>query len=135
MTGSSLQKQYSNLSMRTAKTEGRKMKETLTTGQITDRLLADENAAWSYEGARALAEYLEDMEANTGEEMEFDRVAIRCDYAEYSSAMAAASDYNFTPDDIEPGQTDEEKEETALDWLRGETDVIEFDGGVIIRAM
>ena len=38
------------------------MKTTLTTSQAADILLNDKNAGWSYRGARALAEYLEEME-------------------------------------------------------------------------
>ena len=36
------------------------MKNTLNTYEIVNALLKDENADWSYTGAKALAEYLED---------------------------------------------------------------------------
>ena len=42
------------------------MKNTLNTYEITNALLQDENAAWSYDGARALAEYLEEYEEACG---------------------------------------------------------------------
>lgn len=107
------------------------MKDTLSTSQIADRLIADTNAGWSWAGAKALAEYLEQLDEDMGEETEFDGVAIRCEYSEYESAIDAVSNY----DDFEPDEDadDDEKEEAALEWLRYRTSVIEFDGGVIIR--
>lgn len=57
-------------------------------------------------------------------EIEFDRVAIRCDWSEYKSAIEAAEDIYSE----EFGEEDE-----ALEWLRERTQVIEFDGGVIVQ--
>ena len=106
------------------------MKETLTTHEIAHKLRQDENAGWSYDGALALAEYLEELESDSGQEMEFDRVAIRCDFSEYASATEAASDYGWEP--VE--DNDEDQNETAaLGFLHGSTTVIEFDGGIIVR--
>ena len=106
------------------------MKKTLTTNEVADLLRADEYANWSYAGAYALAEYLEELEESTGEEMEFDRVAIRCDFSEYPSAAEAAADYSFDP----PEDADEdEAEKAALEYLHDNTQVIEFDGGIIIQ--
>lgn len=57
----------------------------LTTHKITNNLLEDEFAAWTYFGARALAEYLEDYACDTDTPLELDRVAIRCDFSEYAT--------------------------------------------------
>jgi hypothetical protein len=112
------------------------MKATLSTSQATDLLKADTNAGWSYSGARALVEYLEELESDTGTEIEFDAVAIRCDYSEYASALEAAKEQGFEPNPNlgEEEQSEEDKEADALSWLQGETEVIEFEGGVIIRS-
>ena len=107
------------------------MKTTLTTHEIATALKRDDNANWSYNGARALAEYLEAIEEDTGEEMEFDVVALRCDFTEYSSAVDAIDEFDHDVD-LDAGD-DDEKEEAALSWLRWRTQVIEFDGGVIIQ--
>jgi len=117
------------------------MKTTLTTSQAAHILIDDENANWSRAGAYALVEYLEELEESTGEEMEFDSVAIRCDYSEYDSALECAVEYgwsheadildaddNLRPDD----EVLEENEGRALKWLEYRTQVIEFDGGVIV---
>ncbi len=102
------------------------MIETLTTYDIADRLLRDSNACWSRPGAFALAEYLQELEQDTGTSIEFDAVAIRCDFAEYPSAVDAHNDitqgHDLTEDD----------EETALERLREIGQVIVFNGGVII---
>ncbi len=70
------------------------MYETLTTNDIADKLLADENAGWSPAGAYALAEYLQELEDDIGEESELDVVALRCEYSEYPSAAEAVKDCN-----------------------------------------
>jgi len=105
------------------------MKITLSQSDIADALRTDSNARWSYSGACALAEYLDDMDEETGEETELDIVAIRCDFTEYSSALEAAKDHDYKTDEDE-----DEQEEKALEWLQDKTTVIEFKGGVIIQA-
>jgi hypothetical protein len=110
------------------------MKQTLTTSEAADLLLADDNAAWTYAGARALVEYLEQEEQDSETETEFDRVAIRCNFSEYESALEAAGEYDFElTDPNDPDQNDEDREAEALSWLQDKTEVIEFEGGIIIR--
>jgi len=106
------------------------MKTTLSTTEAAEILIADTYARWSRAGAFALVEYLEELEDSTGEEMEFDRVAIRCDFSEYDSAVAAWQDYD--PACQSSGDEDEDEAE-ALRLLQDRTSVIEFDGGVIIQ--
>lgn len=99
---------------------------TLSTYDIADRLLRDSNACWTRPGALALAQYLQSIEEDTGETMELDVVAIRCDFSEFSSAVEAhnaiTSGHDLTEDD----------EETALERMREIGEVIEFKGGVIV---
>jgi hypothetical protein len=117
------------------------MKTTLTTSHAANILANDEYSSFSRLGAYALVEYLEQMEEDSGEEIEFCHVAIRCDFAEYDSALECAVEYgwsheadilddddNLRPDD----EVLEENEERALRWLQDRTQVIEFDGGVIV---
>ena len=105
------------------------MKQTLTTGQAVDLLATDDNAGWSYAGARALVKYLENLEDDTGEEIEFDLVALRCDFSEYPNAREAAEEYGWEPEDADS----DDAEEAAAGWLGDRTTVITFDGGVIIQ--
>lgn len=118
------------------------MKTTLSTAEAANILLSDTCAKWSRAGAFALVEYLEELEDSTGEEMEFDRVAIRCDFSEYDSPLDAAEDYGWSreasilddDDNIRPDdEVEDEDNELATKWLQDRTSVIEFDGGVIIQ--
>jgi len=121
------------------------MKLELTTYDIADRLLADDNANWSRAGALALAEWLEEMEESTGESMELDVVAIRCDFAQWKNLKEWAHDY-FTDDEarrdaigIEGQEADDDMTQEELDELTREYIfdngwLIEFDGGVIVSS-
>jgi hypothetical protein len=66
------------------------------------------------------------VEDDTGEQMEFDAVAIRCDFAEYPSAVEAHNDITSGHD------LTEDDEDIALERMREIGEVIKFDGGVII---
>jgi hypothetical protein len=116
-------------------TTNKHMKATLTTSQAAAMLKADTSANWSQSGAYALIEYLEQLEEDTGTEIEFDAVAIRCDYSEYESALQAANEYAYEPNPNlgDDEQSDDDKEADALAWLQDQTQVIEFAGGVIIQ--
>ena len=99
------------------------MKTILSTNELIDELRRDEYASWSYDGAKALADYLQEYEESTGEELEFDPIAIRCEFTEYENAIDAAAQYTseFTT------------EAAALEYLQDHTSVITYDGGVIIQ--
>jgi hypothetical protein len=115
------------------------MKKTLTTYEIAHELLQDDNAKWSRAGAFALAEHLEQYEEETGEEMEFDHVAIRCDFSEHSSLVDWATDYfpqwrgdlNID-EDLEEG--DEEIDEAIRSYIQDNGQLVEFDGGIIVSS-
>ena len=124
------------------------MKKTLTQYDIAHELLRDDNAAWTRAGAFALAEYLEQYEEETGEEMEFDHVAIRCDFSEYKSIIAFADEY-FGGDNRQAAdalgleiaicgdefeEEDWEVENAVRDYIEGRGTLIEFDGGVIVSS-
>ena len=116
------------------------MKETLTTNEIAHKLREDDNANWSYAGALALAEYLEEMEEGTGSELEFDRVAIRCDFSEYKGLREWAEDYfgGITKWEealsIEPDTTPDECDKRIWDYIMDRGTLIEFDGGIIVSS-
>ena len=74
------------------------MKQTFDHHEIVNALLNDENASWTRLGANALAEALEEYEESTGQELEFDIVAIRCDWYE-DTAEELFSNYGQYPDD------------------------------------
>jgi len=104
------------------------MKLTLTTSSAIELLKVDQYARWSRHGAAALVEYLENVEEECGIEIEFDHVALRCDFSEYKSALEAATQCGF-----EPSAFQAEDDAASLEWLQDRTQVIEFEGGIIIR--
>ena len=107
------------------------MKQTISMYDF-ERAFVDMNRKdqFSYGGKKALFEYLEDFEQDTGEEIELDVIALCCEYSEYDSALECAKEYGFEAD---KEADDEEQEESALDYLRDRTSVIEFDTGIIIQ--
>jgi hypothetical protein len=100
----------------------------LTTHQAADILTNDTHAGFSYQGAIALVEYLEDLEEDTGEPMCFDPVAIRCDFTEYETYTEWAKD-NLT--DWNPEEWDDE---AIRKYIQYNTHLIEFDGGIIVAS-
>lgn len=112
------------------------MKYTMTTSEIATALRQDSNAAWSAAGAWAIAEYMEEYEKDSREEMEFDAVAIRCDYSEYANLQEWAVDYFGGEDkakaEFEVEELDsDEAEEAIRNYIQDNGTLIEFDGGVI----
>ena len=75
------------------------MINTLSTNQAVTELMADEYANWSYEGATALVEWLEELEDSSGEPIEFDPVALRCEFSEYT-ATDLVEEYSMTLEEI-----------------------------------
>lgn len=85
---------------------------------------------FTYEGKKALFEYLESFEDGTGEQIELDPIALCCEYTEYESAIEACEQYNtILTDDID----NVTKEQQSILWLQDRTQVIEFNGGIIIQ--
>lgn len=74
---------------------------------------------FSYEGKRALFNYLEEYEESTGQEIENDPIAFCCEYAEYKNLKEIKKDYSSI---------------TTMESLEDRTQVIEFDGGIIIQS-
>jgi hypothetical protein len=116
------------------------MEKTLSTYEIADSLCNDEFANWSRSGAFALAEHLEELEADCGQEMELDTVAIRCDFAEYSSLQDWAIDhFGGVPEaleglGIEDDMDLDDLEDEIRAHIHGEGILVEFDGGIIVSS-
>ena len=68
---------------------------------------------FSYEGLKALFEWFEEYENDTGEEMELDVIAICCDFSEYESLK----EYNEYYD----------KEYEEIDEIADDTTLIKID--------
>jgi hypothetical protein len=79
---------------------------------------------FTYDGIKALYDYLEEYSESTGENVELDVIAICCDFTEYVDMEEIAKNYSELKD-IE----DDER----LEWLQDRTQVIQFDGGIILE--
>lgn len=86
-------------------------------------------SSFSYEGKKAIFEYMESYELETGEAQELDIIALCGEFDEYPTAKEAAEIYGFEPEDED---NEEETEAEAMDFLEDRASVIKFDGGVII---
>ena len=99
---------------------------TLDNGEFYDWLKRSDNYKnyFSYEGANALQEYLEDYSNEIGENIEFDPIAWCCEYSEYKDWAEAYEQYG------DGTITDPEQMKEFID---GRTMTYEFDGGIIIQ--
>jgi hypothetical protein len=108
------------------------MKKTLTQYDIAEELMNDINAAWTRAGAFALAEYFEQIEMDTNEELDFDAVAIRCDFSQYESLQDWAKDY--CPSDWVNFLTYENPDKAIREYIQERGELIEFNGGIIVSS-
>jgi hypothetical protein len=109
----------------------------LDTSEVAQILSGDSNAGFSYDGAYALAEYLEQLEEDMGKPIEFDRVAIRCDFSEYESLQEWAQDYfaNYVERlCIDKDMDDDEIDDEIRNYIHDHGQLIEFDGGIIVSS-
>lgn len=79
----------------------------------------DRNENFSYQGKKALFEYLEQYEEDCGEELEFDVIALCCDYTEYDNLEA----FNKEHDPAE--SVDEISERTQVIMIDDESFIIQ----------
>jgi len=85
---------------------------------------------FSYEGLKVLFDYLEQMEEDTGEEMELDVIAICCDFSEYDEEELV-SQYGYKLE-REEDQDEEEYLEALIEELKENTTVLEVTTSSII---
>lgn len=97
------------------------MKTTLTFSGFRDAFRAyDRMDNFSYEGAQALFEYLEQYEEDTGEELELDVIALCCEYTE-ETWREAAETYGL---EIDEDEDEEAQKEAVKDYLSANTQLI-----------
>jgi len=115
------------------------MKQTLSHYQATELIHEVYDNQFSWEASGCLADYYESLEEEIGEEIEIDPVAIACDWSEYNSDEELIEAYGYLlpdaddSDDCEAWEP-EDKLAAIKDYLMQDTDLIEFDGGYLVRA-
>jgi hypothetical protein len=80
---------------------------------------------FSYDGLVAMFDYLEDFENDTGTTIEFDPIALRCEFSEYATILEAYENYKDDGEDL--------TELEMIEWLQDRTQVIEFKTGIILQ--
>jgi len=72
------------------------MKDTINKDQFRNWFRSSEQyrRTFSYEGLSALFDHLEGWEESTGEELEFDPIALCCEFEEYDSFEEFQEEYN-----------------------------------------
>ena len=95
------------------------MKKTINSYDF-ERAFVDMNRAtnFTYEGKKALFEYFEQLEEDTGEEIELDVIAICCEYSEYENLAEFQKDYG--------------KEYETIEDIEDKTQVIKVDDEAFI---
>lgn len=121
------------------------MKKTISSYDF-ERAFLDMNreANFTYAGRKALFDYLEELEEDTGEEMELDVIAICCDFTEFENVQefVEAYDDKYLVWCTDPEEADEDEGteavegeidyEATLDKIREDTTVIDIDGDSFI---
>ena len=91
------------------------------------------NENFSYEGKKALFEYLEEYEDSCDQEIELDVIALCCEYTEYEDVKDFLDNYQPSEIDIEreEDETEEEQKERIKaeveDYLNDNTQLIKLD--------
>lgn len=90
------------------------MKKSINFSQFCDAFVnMGRNDSFSYEGKKALFDYLEAYEDETGIEIELDVIALCCEYTEYENTEEFNENYDI--------------EAETLDDIREHTQVIDID--------
>ena len=77
---------------------------------------------FSYQGKKALYEYLNELGEDLGEPIELDVIALCCEFTEYSSLQEFNNDYGYTIGEI-----------NSIDEIEYYTTVIKIDESFIIQ--
>lgn len=110
------------------------IKQTVSESIFIDSFQGSYKNNFSYNGKKALFEHLEQLSEDMGEDIELDPIAICCEYSEFESPWEAMEQYQ--PEDMptideSEGmgllELEEAQQNAALEWLRENTIVIEFD--------
>tara|TARA_R110002167_G_scaffold50768_1_gene147616 strand:- start:326 stop:628 length:303 start_codon:yes stop_codon:yes gene_type:complete len=99
------------------------MIDTITKYQFSDEMVKH---GFSYDGSKALFNYLEQLEEDCDTKIEFDPVALRCDYDEYDNLKECLKEYdNISCCELK-----------SIEDLKDYTTVIEVDNSekIIIQA-
>ena len=107
------------------------MKTSVNFSQFCDAFRdMNRNDNFSYDGKRALFDFIEQMDEDTGQETELDVVALCCEY--YESYMdSIISDYSI---DVSEAEDDDEKADLVEEYLQDNTMLVSRNGETFVYA-
>ena len=110
------------------------MTTTVTKSEFRDAFY-DHNRGdqFGYNGLGALFDFFEQLEEDTGNGIELYVIALCCDFSEHDSAVDCISDNGYGFGEHDPDHDEDEREEAALEYLQERTNVLQFEGGIIIQ--
>jgi hypothetical protein len=111
------------------------MKQTIGFCQFCDSFSESYKNNFTYDGKKALYDYLTQYEEDTGTELECDIVSFCCDYNEYSGIDEYIQNYNTDIDKSEFENDEEGFRKAVMEEIRNKTTLIEIEGseGFIIQ--
>ena len=105
------------------------MKTTVSLSNFRDSFAEIDCTNFSCNGLAVLFDYLEELENDTGEELELDVVALCCDFQE-SDYESIASDYSI---DLSDYSNEDEKIDAVREYLAENTSIVgEVSEGLFI---
>ena len=92
------------------------MKQTIGFSQFCDGFRGDRQGQFSYEAKRVLFDWYEELETDCAEDIEFDPVAICCEWCEFDSIEEALENYgdDYTAENLSDFTTVLECEKSVL---------------------
>ena len=90
------------------------MKRTITAHEFIDGFTGSYANSFSYEGKKALYEYFTQLEEDTSFEIEYDPIAIHCEYTEYEDFTEFLGDYKDIADEHNIKKIEDIAEHTQL---------------------
>lgn len=111
------------------------LKQIINIAQGADILAQNKENWFTMKGAEILLQYLEDLSEDTWQDIEFDEIAIRCDYSEYTfEELSKDYNYGYLLEDIDfdINDLDDDDKEKILNFLKTETTVLEVDEDTVI---
>jgi hypothetical protein len=106
------------------------MKTTVYFAEFRDHFHEMRPDNFSYDALRILFDYLEEFEESTGKDVEFDVIAICCDFSE-DSYESIADQYGI---ELDTNENDDEIKQQVIDYLQDQGAYVgETDNSIIYR--
>ena len=101
------------------------MKQTINFNQFCDSFsVSGQKDNFTYEGKKALFEYLENNEEEIGEEIELDPIALCWEYTEYENIDDYLQTYNTNIVDKKDYENEEDYKKAVEEYIQEETQFI-----------